>query len=246
MPRSDHQTATSSQQTIGLIVPFAEDRVPDEAATMYPDASFVARGVGVGSLTPEGYAPAREAILPTAEALAQAGVAAVMIIGTSLTFYKGAEAHRRLLDDVATATGLPVSSMSQAIVDGLRSVGGHRLAVATAYNEDVNQRLCGFLDDEGFDVGALRGFGISEFMGPSRKSEDEILALGFAAYTAAGQADALLVSCGGLRTLGVARPFEEQYDVPVVSSMPAALRQAVRMVGHDSRIEGHGRLLAMT
>src|SRR5712671_7368166 len=112
----------NTHPTIGLVVPFAEDKVPDEGPVMYPGVTFVPRGVGVRALTPEGYDPAMAAILPAAEHLAKRGVDAIMVIGTSLTFYKGAAAHRRLLDDLRAATGLPVSTMSQAVVDGLRAV----------------------------------------------------------------------------------------------------------------------------
>src|ERR1700688_1983296 len=70
--------------TIGLVVPFADDRVPAEGPVMYPGVTFVARGVGVRALTPEGYEPAMAAILPAAEHLARQGVDAIMVIGTSL------------------------------------------------------------------------------------------------------------------------------------------------------------------
>ena len=76
--------------TIGLVVPFASDTVPEEGLQMYPGVRFVARGVGVRSLTPTGYDSAWEGILPAAEHLAGLGVDAVMVIGTSLTFYRGA------------------------------------------------------------------------------------------------------------------------------------------------------------
>ena len=78
--------------TIGLVVPFATDTVPDEGLKMYPDVRFIPRGVGVRSLTPDGYDSACEAILPAAESLAAQGVDAIMVIGTSLTFYRGSEA----------------------------------------------------------------------------------------------------------------------------------------------------------
>src|SRR4030088_2295930 len=164
--------------TIGLVVPTAEDRVPAEGPIMYPDVTFIARGVGVRALTPKGYEPAMAAILPAAEHLAHQGVDAIMVIGTSLTFYKGAAAHRRLLDQLRAATGLPVSTMSQAVVDGLRAVGARKVAVATAYDGEVNRRLKEFLTDEGFAVGAIDGFGITDFGGPSRMGEQEILDLG--------------------------------------------------------------------
>lgn len=236
--------------TIGIIVPYKDDRVPPDGPVMYPGVTFVAKGVGVQSLTPEGYDPAMKAILPAAEHLAGQGVDAVMVMGTSLTFYKGAAVHRKLMEDMAQITGLPVGTMSQAVIDGLREVGAKEIAVATAYNDVVNDRLRTFLTEEGFAVRAIKGFGISEFDGPAgRKSERDIIDLGREvigqARAGGSPAEGLLVSCGGLRTLGVAEPIETEASVPVVASTPAAFRFAVRLAGHDGRYPGHGRLLGM-
>ena len=176
--------------------------------------------------------------------LAARGVAAIMVIGTSLTFYKGAAEHRRLIEDLRRATGLPVSTMSAAVADGLRALGAKRIAVATAYDGEVNRRLKGFLEEEGFDVGAIDGFGITEFAGAaSRKSEADVIDLSARVCAAAGGAEALLIACGGLRTLGIAKPFEDLHGIPVVSSMPAGFWAAVRLVGRSGRLPGCGRLL---
>ena len=93
--------------TIGLVVPFATDEVPFEGPIMYPGVRFIPRGVGVRNLTPEGYEPAWNGILPAAEYLAKQNVDAIMVIGTSLTFYRGPEAHDRLLEQLRERTGLP-------------------------------------------------------------------------------------------------------------------------------------------
>ena len=45
----------SKKLRIGLVVPFATDDIPLEGPLMYPDVEFIAKGVGVRSLTPEGY-----------------------------------------------------------------------------------------------------------------------------------------------------------------------------------------------
>jgi len=229
--------------TIGLVVPFATDKVPDEGMQMYPDVRFIARGVGVRSLTPEGYDAAVDGILPAAAYLAAKGVAAIMVIGTSLTFYRGPQAHDRLLEQLRARTGLPVSTMSQAIVDGLHDVGAKRVAVATAYTDVVNQRLAELLAASGIDVLALECFDIQEFGGPGRKSEADIIALSGQAVAKAPGADGILISCGGLRTLGVAGPLEERHGLPVVSSTPAAFWAAVRLVGEIGRLSGYGQML---
>ena len=56
-------------------------------------------------------------------------------------------------------------------------------------------------------------------------------------------AQGLLISCGGLRTLEVAKPLEDRHGIPVVSSTQAAFWAAMRLVGEDGRVAGHGRLL---
>ena len=86
--------------TIGLVVPFASDTVPDEGLQMYPGVRFVPRGVGVRSLTPRATtAPGRD--LPAAEYLAKQDVDAIMVIGTSLTFYRGSDFHARAPGEAA-------------------------------------------------------------------------------------------------------------------------------------------------
>jgi len=212
---------------------------------MYPDVDFVPRGTGVGSLTPAGYDAAVDKILPAAQALAADGVEAVMVIGTSLTFYRGPELHAELLERLRSTTGLPCSTMSQAIVDGLRYFGAKTVAVSTAYSEIVNDRLQAFLEFHGFEVASLRSFGITEFGdGVLRKSEAEIIELAESAIAAAPGADAALISCGGLQTLNCAAPIEASTGVPVVTSTQSACWAALRLLGESGRLPGYGRLLA--
>jgi len=236
----------SKDATIGLVVPFAEDKVPDEGRQMYPDARFLPRGVGVRSLTPEGFAAAFEAIIPAADHLAAQGVDAIMVVGTSLTFYRGPEAHDRLLEQLRARTGLRVSSMSAAIIDGLRAVGAKRVAVATAYSDAINQRLIELLEAAGCEVRALECFNILDFGGPSSKSETDIIALSEKSVAAAREAEGIVISCGGLRTLRVAKPLEARCGIPVVASTQAAFWSAMGLVGESGQIAGYGRLLEQT
>jgi len=234
--------------TIGLVVPFAEDKVPFEGPLMYPGVKFIARGVGVRNLTPEGYQPAWDGIIPAADYLAKQNVDAIMVIGTSLTFFRGPTEHDRLLAELRRRTGLPVSTMSQSIIDGLREVGAKRVAVATAYTEVVNSKLKELLAAADIDVLSLECFDLLDFGGPKHKSEDDIIELSSTAVAHAKATDRLgaegiLISCGGLRTLEVAKPLEARTGLPVVSSATAAFWAAMRLVGESGHMPGHGRLL---
>ncbi len=149
---------------LGMIFPPSNTPVPPEAQLMYPTGvRFMATGVGLERMTPEGYDHVVGRIVPAAQKLAADGANAIAVMGTSLTFYKGAAFNQQLQESIANATQLPATTMSTAIIEGLNAVGGHRLAVATAYNEDVSQRLRVFLEESGFEVLVVKGMGIERF-----------------------------------------------------------------------------------
>ena len=231
-----------SATIIGVVSPRSDDSLPD-GASMYPDVKFIARGVGVKALTPAGYDGAWDAIVPAAVELAKQGATAILVHGASLTFYRGYEAHENLLADVRAATGLPTITMSAAMVEGLRHLGVQKIGVCTAYSKVVNDRLREFLAASEFDVLALEGFDIREFGAASKKSDEDIVELADKVRAEAPQAESLLISCGGLRTLEAGRRVEAKHGVPVVSSTESAYWAAVRMVGESGRYPGYGKLL---
>jgi arylmalonate decarboxylase len=235
-----------SRPLVGLVVPEQSDFIPPEAAAMYPALSFCARGIGLKSLSAAGYDEAIGRIGPAALLLKAQGVQAIMVIGTSLTFYRGAAFSRTLTDELSQATGLPAATMSGALIDGLKELAARRVAVVTAYASEVNDMLAGFLRESGYDVASLRTVRVANRVGEAvRISERDILDASVAAFDDAGQADGLLIVCGGLRTLDITPVIETRCGVPVVSSMPAALRKAVQLAGIRANLPaGYGRLLS--
>lgn len=240
----DSAGATTAEPTLGLLMP-VDPIVPPEAAAMYPSGiRFQAVSVDLKTMTPEGYDAVLERIAPAAKALRVQGAQAIALMGTSLSFYKGAAFNRELTQRVAKASGCPAVTMSTAVVEGLRSVGGKRLAVATAYDDEVNRRLQTFLQEEGFEVLTIRGLGVEKVADIRNVTPDGLLKFSVGVFESAQRPDALLVSCGGLRTLDLLEPLERRCQVPVVSSLPHALRAGVRLLGHSGRVPGHGRLLS--
>jgi arylmalonate decarboxylase len=238
-------SATPGEPALGMIFPPANTPVPPEAHLMYPSGvQFLTLGVGLERMTPEGYDQVVDRIVPAAKKLAADGANAVDVMGTSLTFYKGAAFNQQLKESITKATGLPATTMSTAIVDGLKAVGGHRLAVATAYNDEVNRRLHTFLVESGFEVLALKGLGIERFEDRPPVTHDELLEFTTGVWKTAPKADAILVSCGALKTLDLLAPLEQRCGVPVVSSLPHALWAGVRLLGLSGHAAGYGILLS--
>lgn len=228
---------------LGMIFPPLNYPVPVEARRMYPSGiTFLARGIGLSGMTPDGYDEAIPKVVPAAISMAEEGATAISVMGTSLTFYKGAAFNQEIIDTVSKATGLPTTTMSTGIVDGLRTAGARRVAVATAYTDEVTRRLKVFLEESGFEVVAADGLGFLRV--PPDLTQERLFDFSAGVYAGASGADALLVSCGGLSTIDLVVPLEEKCRVPVVTSTEHALWHSVRFAGGNGRVQGFGRVIA--
>jgi arylmalonate decarboxylase len=238
-------TATGADApTAGLIFPPLNYPIPPDAGRLFPSGvRFIGNGLGFSGMTIEGYNEAIPRALPRAQELASQGANLISVFGSSITFYKGAAFNQELTEKVTALTGLPATTQSNGLVDGLKHINARRVAVATAYTDIVTERLKIFLTEHGFDVVATKGLGYERI--PEGAATAEILhQLGVDAHAAAGKVDALVMSCGGLRTLDVIVPLEHSINVPVVSSTPHGLWHCARMLGVKAPIQGFGIVMA--
>ena len=234
-----------SEPTIGLIFPPLDYPIPPDAKRLFPTGvRFISNGVGLpGGMTIEGYEEAVPRIVPRAQDLAREGADVISVFGSSLTFYRGAAFNKELTDRVTAATGLPATTQSNGLIDGLEHIDARRVAVATAYTDTVTERLKIFLEEHGFTVVSAKGLGYERI--PEGTVTQEVLhELGAAAYASSNNADALVMSCGALRTLDLIVPLEKSVGAPVVSSTPHGLWHCARKLGLPARIEGFGIVMA--
>ena len=238
-------SAANKVPVLGLIFPPLNRGVPEEGVAMYGDKlKYVVTGLGVERMTPDGF----EAVLPkipaAAEKLAAEGAEAIELTGTSLTFYKGEAFNQKLRDAVTKASGLKATTMSNGVIDGLKAVGAKRVAVATAYNDDVNERLHAFLIEHSLEPLVVKGLGIEAMTDVDKVTQNDLIEFGARVRAMAPDADSLLVSCGGFRTLEIIAPLEAKTGVPVISSMPHGLWAGARLVGMSGAAPGYGKLLS--
>jgi arylmalonate decarboxylase len=237
------RTDASMPPVVGLIVPPASGKVPDDGEMLYPNrARFIARGLALPAISTMGYDSVIDSVTAKAVELADAGATAISLMGTSLSFYRGADFNRQLIAAIATATGLPSTTMSSAVVRALRTVGAGRVALATAYTDDVNARLIGFLEAEGFDIAAVKGLAMTDVVGVGDVTPDTLTALAQEVFAQAGTAQAVLISCGGLKTLGILERLEARLGAPVISSSPAGFWDVVHLAKIDPTVDGFGQL----
>ena len=236
--------ARAAEPVAGLIFPPANYPMPPDVQRLYPTGvKFIGNGLGFNGMTIESYDEAIPRALPRAQELASQGANLISVFGSSITFYKGAKFNKELCDKVTALTGLPATTQSNGLIDGLKHVNARRVAVATAYTDVVTDRLKSFLGEHGFEVASTKGLGYERI--PEGAANGDVLhELGVASYKLAGKADALVMSCGGLRTLDVIVPLEKSIGVPVVSSTPHGLWHCARMLGVKAKIQGFGMVMA--
>jgi len=239
------ERATPRVPVLGLIFPPHGRGIPEEGIAMYGEQlRFVVTGLGVERMTPAGFDSVLAQIPAAAEQLAAAGADAIELTGTSLTFYKGEAFNRQLCETVKKASGLPATTMSNGVVDALKAVGARRVAVATAYNDEVNTRLRAFLLEHEMEPVVVTGLGLEAMGDVDRVTQNDLIELGARVHGSAPSADSLLVSCGGFRTLEIIAPLEARTGVPVISSMPHGLWAGARLAGLHGAAPGYGSLLS--
>ena len=232
---------SAQRPRIGLIVPPAHGRVPPDAALLYGDRfDFIARGLGIDGVSPRGFAPVVDQIVEHARALRADGAQAISLMGTSLSFYKGPAFTDALRDAMQQATGVPCTTMSHAVVSALQTLGVQRVAVATSYIDELNDRLVDYLGALGFEVTAIEGLGIEPVGGAAEVSTDRLIALSRKVHAKAPGAQGIFMSCGGLLTLDAIAALEEQFGISVIGSSPSGFWDAVRAAGKDPRSHAAG------
>jgi arylmalonate decarboxylase len=242
---SDVRALWAAEPALGLIFPPLNYPIPPDAKRLYPKGvAFISNGVGLpGGMTVEGYDEAVPRIIPAAQELAKQGAKVISVFGSSLTFYKGAKFNEELTSKVTKATGVPSTTQSNGLIDGLKTANAKRVAVATAYTDVVTGRLKAFLEEHGFTVTSAKGLGY-ERIPEGAVTQEVLFKLGVEAYAMSNKADALVVSCGALRTLDLIVPLEKEVRVPVVSSTPHGLMNGVRLLGVSPRVQGFGMVFA--
>jgi len=230
---------------IGMIVPPAAGEVPPEPPVLYPALDFIAEGLALPRLTQEGYDTVIEDTAGLAKKLKDRGAGVISLMGTSLSFYRGPAGNRQVIEAMRATTDLPVTTMTNAVLEALDAFGAKNLAVATAYEAPVNASLERYLTQSGYEVLALEALELSGVEDILAVGDAELIALGERALAAAPDADVLFISCGGLKTLPVVPPLEERFDVPVITSATAGAWGAARLAGHSGRSPGHGKLFAL-
>lgn len=138
------------------------------------------------------------------------------------------------------------TSIITGVLAALQAVQATRLVVCTPYVKPVNDAEIAYLEARGFTVDALYGMELEKDSDMVRLPPDFLAEYAAAAAARHPEADALFFSCGAMRSVGIVDSLERALGKPVIVSNQAMIWDCLRKAGIDDRIEGYGRLFAMT
>lgn len=128
------------------------------------------------------------------------------------------------------------------VVDALRELGAKRLVVGTPYLDEINTAEAEFLLAKGFEILDIQGLNLTTGIDFGRVTPAYWKT--FAQEIDRPDADAIFLSCGGIRTVEVAAEIEALTGKPVVTSNQAQFWSCLRRAGIEDKIGGFGEIFA--
>ena len=227
---------------IGFISPSVFEMPSDWNLILPSDFTLVATGLNVRAHTPEEFERAIEAIESALSVFVAEEVDAVLLGGITLGTQRGYKEEGEIVSSLSQRVGLPISTVLNANVEALKYLKAKKIAIATAYQERINQALGRYFEDAGLEVAGIRGLGVSKPVEQVKLPESASYKAALELFRDYPNVDALLIH-GRWRSVAYVESLERETTRPVVSSHAASLWWVLQTLDMKVPIEGYGRLL---
>lgn len=151
----------------------------------------------------------------------------VVFACTSAGALRGNSYDADLCNRITEISGVPTISVIRSVQKILGESSGGSVAVLTPYVDELNQRIQASLEDDGFNVTAMHGMGITTNFDIAQVEPSAIVEFARECFGSQPPADSLFVSCTNFQAVTARPMLQELYGIPVVTSNHAAL-EAVR------------------
>jgi len=239
---------------IGLLIPSVNATMEPEFNRFLPaGVSVHAARMALGECTEAGLSQMEERMEQAARQVMGVGPDLIIFGCTSGSLIKGSRHNEEMVQKLEKISGIPAITTSQAVLSCLDQLGIQKVAVATPYNDEVNQREKEFLEENNIAVVRILGLGFSHYepvfplsgRPVSRISlQEPYVAYKLALRAFSSEADGVFISCTNLRTLEIIEKLETATQRPVVTSNQATLALALQRLNLWEPIPQLGRLFS--
>jgi maleate cis-trans isomerase len=172
------------------------------------------------------------------------GVDVISVGGTPPQILNGWAEARKLVDALREAATARLVACAESEVNAVKAAGATRIALITPHGDELNGRLRAVFEEEGIEVAAISGLGLSNTVDIAMVSDHQVYRTVLDAARAAGQVDGVHISCPRWPTIELLDPLEEALGVPVTSGGQAQLWASFNALGVRPRPGKWGSLFA--
>jgi maleate isomerase len=149
--------------------------------------------------------------------------------------------EQRVMDEILK--GAPYTkpmTLITAVIDALHQLSVKKLVVGTPYIDEINTAEAEFLTSKGFDILDIQGLNLKTGIEFGQLTPEYIR--DFALEIDHPDADAVFLSCSGIRAIEVIHEIEGLIGKPVITSNQAQMWSCLRRAGIKDDIEGYGKI----
>ena len=141
------------------------------------------------------------------------------------------------------AIGAPYTkpmSLVTGVVSALNAVQAKKIVIGTPYLDEINAREEEFFLSKGFEILRMEGLNLETGLEFGKVTPD--FWNKFSLEIDCDDADAVYLSCTGIRSLDIIEKVEAQINKPVITSNQAQMWSALRLAGINDNLKGFGQL----
>jgi len=216
--------------------PWWHDVLPD-------DVRLAVLSLGVRRLVDEDLEIAHAQILDKVSSLDAEGVDVINVGGSPVVSLHGRAGHDRLVADIAARTSRPFVTSLQAEFEGIRSVGGSHVLLASPYPVAQTDRRVTVLEEEGLEVAGRDSLDVERTRDIASLDPAAIADQAISLASRYPDGDVIYLPCGSLPVVSVVEEIEASTGRPVITNVTAQVHACLIRAGYDRPIDGYGRLL---
>jgi maleate isomerase len=153
-------------------------------------------------------------------------------------------ADRELGEKLSDKFGIPVAAGLTAEVEALKAMNCSKLVVGTPYEDEINQRLKRHLEQSGFEVLQIAGYGVRKNSQLTDLPVHASYKIAKRLYAKDRSADGVFIPCPRWPTITDVAQLEMEIGKPVITSSLACCWYAMKLIDIKEDVKGFGSLMA--
>jgi maleate isomerase len=229
---------------IGHVAPSRGDTLVYEFYKMFPEGFMMLNTTGtVRQLVDSDFESQLIRIEEAVQDLVDNNCDSIIFSGSPLFTRLPFGADRELGKKLSDKFGVPVAAGLTAEVEALTAMKCTKLVIGTPYEDEINRRLKRHLEQSGFEVLQIAGYGVRKNSQLTDLPVHAPYKIAKRLYAKGRDADGVFIACPRWPTITDVQLLEDEIGKPVITSSLACCWYAMKLIDIKEKVKGFGRLM---